>query len=180
MKMLQFGTQQVSIDRDDQRPNPHTNKQVSKGFFRTTLGTGGTKTGSKQSNAEWTPHVPLLPDFFVISLTRHGDFDFVQNVVQISFLHDSLYGYNGINDGLIESVDLTLVRRTAKTLELGFLYLFVEGNWVVHDGFYIQKFIIFKTLDMVPAFKVYDSNLPPLFLRRSNSTNESTKNHFSI
>jgi hypothetical protein len=90
MKILQFGTQQVSIDRDDQRTNPHANKQVSECFFRTTLGTGGAKTGSKQSNAEWAPHVPLLPDFVVISLTRHGDFDFVQNVVQISFLHDSL------------------------------------------------------------------------------------------
>lgn len=144
MKILQFGPKKISIDSDEKRTDPHANEQVRKGFFRTPLGTEGAKTGSKEGDTEWSPHVPLPSDFLVVTFAGHGDLDLIKNVVQISFLHDSLDKYDGIDDGFVKGVDFALVRGTAETLELGALDLLVEGNWLVHDGFYIQKFIIFR------------------------------------
>ena len=107
------------------------------------MGTEGTKTGSKKGDTEGSPHVPLPSDFLVVPFAGHGDFDLVEDVVQISFLHDSLDKYDCVDDGFVKGVDFALVRGTAKTFELGVLDLLVEGNRLVHDGFYIQKFIIF-------------------------------------
>ncbi len=83
---VHFGTEQVGVESNNERSNPHADEKIRECLFYTALGTEGTKTGNEKGDAERSPHVPLFPYLFIVSFPGHGDFDFVKYIIEVSFL----------------------------------------------------------------------------------------------
>ena len=84
--VVRVGAEQVGVEGDDERAEPHADEQIGEGLIAGARGAERAHGSSDEGDDERAPHVPLVAYLIVISVATHGDRDLVVDLFEVALL----------------------------------------------------------------------------------------------